>query len=41
MPVISVRDSQNNRWKRRVKTKHKDRKKQRSSASSSESLRAK
>ena len=39
MPIDNVRDDENNRWKR--KGKNKDRKKQRSGASYSESVRAK
>ena len=42
MPIINVRDNENNRWKRKEKKKkNKDRKKQRSGASYSESVRAK
>ena len=39
MPIINVRDNENNRWKR--KAKNKDRKMQRSGASYSEIVRAK
>ena len=41
MPIINVRDNENNRWKRKAKKQNKDRKKQRSGASYSESVRAK
>ena len=40
MSITNVRDNENNRWKRKAK-KSKDGKKQRSSASYSESVRAK
>ena len=40
MPIINVRDNENNRWKRKGE-RSKDRKKQRSGASYSESVRAK
>ena len=39
MQIINVRDNENNRWK--IKAKSKDRKKQRSGANYSESMRAK
>ena len=39
MPIISVRDNENNRWKRKLKNK--DRKKQRGDTSFSERVRAK
>ena len=40
MLIISSRDNENNRWKRKV-TKNKDRKEQRGDTSCSESVRAK
>ena len=39
MPIISVRDNENNRWK--TKGKNKDKKKERGSASYGETVRAK